>query len=56
MIEGFDILSFDDICDETSFFITVLDSKMNEEIEEQILKKFPFAKVVKYKDLCEEDI
>lgn len=55
-IGGFNILSFDDICDETSFFITVLDSKINEKIEKQILTKYPFAKVVKYQDLCEEDI
>jgi len=50
-IEGFNIISFEEVTDEAKIFIAVSNKEANAEIEQQILAIHPEAVIVKYQDL-----
>jgi len=55
-IEGFNIISFEEVTDEPKIFIAVSNKDANVEIERQILAIHPEALVFKYQDLYKRDL
>lgn len=55
-IEGFNIISFEEVADESKIFIAVSNKEANVKIEHQILAIHPEALIVKYQDLHKRDL